>query len=398
MSSQPPATTRWAGVSIAFFAGVVASVALLKASPATPDMRAALGLSLSGAAWVSSLFTLATVALGLAAGLVAQRIGLHRATVIGLLVMTLAGVLTLLADTPAALLVGRAIEGIGFVLVVVAAPGLMAALAAPGHTRLVLGIWATWLPAGGVLVLWLAAPLLAWDGWQGLWWFSAGAGVVALLLLLASPRPDTARPAGGASPAAVLRRPAPWLLGFAFAAFTVQLYAVLLFAPTFLVEVHGFTLARAAAVTSGVLFMAGPAGAIASVLLHRGVSPIRWMVAGFGLLALLLPACLLLSGSGWPGFLLLLLYGGIAGSVPPCIYAQAPAAARDPAAAGVVLGLIMSGNGLGILVGPPIVAAAVEQFSAWSAGIAVAIAACLLGIGITRLLRRALINHDANDR
>ena len=93
----------------------------------------------------------------------------------------------------------------------------------------------------------------------------------------------------------------------------------------------------------------------------------------------------------------MLLYGGIAGSVPPCIYAQAPAAARDPAAAGVVLGLIMSGNGLGILIGPPVIAAVVERFSAWGAGAAVAICACLLGIAITLPLRRALvINPNAN--
>ncbi|MEL0081782.1 MAG: MFS transporter [Gammaproteobacteria bacterium] len=388
--------TDWRSIAIVYAAGAVAALALLKASPAALDLRAGLGLSLSQVAWISSIFTLTTVALGLFVGRWVARFGARNLAAGGLLVMAIAGSATLFAIGPLSLLVGRFIEGIGFVLVVVSAPTLMASLADSRHSRLVLAIWATWLPAGGVFIL-LAAPLLlGWGGWQALWLCSVAAALVAFLLLTRV----SAAPLAGDAPRVelgpALGRLTPWLLALAFALFTVQLYSVLMFAPVYLVEQLHFSVGQSTFIASVVLMMAVPAGLLGGGALHRGIAPNRLMAIAFMLVGALVPCLVLFADSGYLALGLLVIYGLCAGTLPPCIYAQAPAAAYVPAATGIILGLVMAGNGLGILIGPPILAGVIEKTASWPMGALVPVAASVGGLACAVALSR--LNAQPADR
>lgn len=363
-------------------------MALLKASPAALDLRLGLGLSLPQIAWISSIFTLATVGMGIFVGRLAQRLGARFVTLTGLALMVGAGVLTLAAEAPSGLLLGRTAEGFGFVLVVVAAPALMLQFAAPAHARLVLGIWATWLPVGGVIVLLAAPAVLTGWGWRGLWMLSAGVGLLVLMFLWRLTPARTAVQVTGQRPVTIWDRGYPWLLGLAFACFTVQLYTILLFAPTYLVEARGFSVQRAALVSSAVLVMAIPGGLLGSLLVHRRPCGPALMAICFVAVAVLIPLLLTVAGTGWVGLAALLGYGLTAGVIPPCIYAQAPAAAPSPEATGSVLGMIMAGNGLGILLGPPAVAYAVDASGRWAAAGGVALLGCAAGLLCTYFIAR----------
>ena len=187
-----PQPTDWRSIAIVWLAGTVASLALLKVSPAALDLRTGLSLSLSQLAWVSSIFTLMTVALGVFVGGWGVRFGARNVASLGLVMLAIAGAATTLAAGPTALIIGRLVEGTGFVLVVVCAPTLIASLAHPGDGRLVLGIWAVYVPAGGIVVM-LAAPfLLPIGGWRALWWLGALFAVAALALLTRVPAPPKA--------------------------------------------------------------------------------------------------------------------------------------------------------------------------------------------------------------
>lgn len=358
---------------------MAASVALLKASPAALDLRREFVLGLGGIAWISSIFTLATVLLGVFVGGWVRRLGATAMIRAGLLALVAGGTGSLLATSAGMLLLGRVIEGIGFVLVIVAAPTLMASLASAAHGRLVLGLWSTWLPAGGIVVMLAAPALLSQAGWRAVWMLSlALAGAVWLAL----GRAPNVRPQGdgtGGRLTATLRWRQPWLLGIAFALFTVQLYAVLVLGPLYLTRELGYSLPSASLVTSVVLVMAMLGGLFASFVLHRGVLPFRIQAVCFALVGGFI-AALMSSAGGLPGLLLLVGYGLCAGAIPPAIYAQAPATGAGPDATGVVLGMIMTGNGLGILVGPPAVAGLVQASGSWAPGTALLVVACVSGI------------------
>ncbi len=383
-----PQPTDWRSIAIVWLAGTVASLALLKVSPAALDLRTGLSLSLSQLAWVSSIFTLMTVALGVFVGGWGVRFGARNVASLGLIMLAIAGAATTLAAGPTALIIGRLVEGTGFVLVVVCAPTLIASLAHPGDGRLVLGIWAVYVPAGGIVVM-LAAPfLLPIGGWRALWWLGALFAVAALTLLTRVPAPPKSDAAAPVNLRLALGQPKPWLLAAGFACITMQLYAVLLFAPTYLVEELGYSLVQSTLLSSLMLVMAGVGGLSASALMHRGVSPALIMAVCLSLIAGLVPSLLLFAETGLLALLLLALHGLLSGCAASTVYAQAPGTTSTPAAVGIIMGLIMAGNGLGILVGPPLFASVIEATGSWQLGTLVPVIACMGGVLSVWILSR----------
>jgi cyanate permease len=80
-------------------------------------------------------------------------------------------------------------------------------------------------------------------------------------------------------------------------------------------------------------------------------------------------------------YALLALYGFLLGIIPTGIFTQAPLLAPTPTATGPILGLALTGQGLGILVGPPLVGALLERTGSWL-GPVVLLGAALVGLTI----------------
>src|SRR6187551_1833556 len=99
-----------------------------KLPPALPVLQQAMGVSLLQAGFLLSLVQLAGMALGLPAGLLIQRWGPRRSMLTGLMLLAGASAWGGAAQSPAALLLSRALEGLGFLCVVLPAPGLLRVL------------------------------------------------------------------------------------------------------------------------------------------------------------------------------------------------------------------------------------------------------------------------------
>ena len=124
--------------------GVSAALHLGKLPPAVPALQASLGIGLVEAGFLLSLVQVASMTLGLLAGLAADTIGLRRSMLTGLAVLTVASLLGgMVAGAHAVqwLLLLRAVEGIGFLLTVMPGPGLIRALTPPGADKAALGLW-----------------------------------------------------------------------------------------------------------------------------------------------------------------------------------------------------------------------------------------------------------------
>ena len=126
-------TTSWSRIALLYAIGVLAAGQLGVVPPLVPELQRDLGLSLAGAGTAVSVITLVGAVLGLPAGGWSQRIGHGRALAIGLAIMAVAAALCAAANDAATLLAGRTLAGIGYLLVVVAGPSLMAATAEPRH-------------------------------------------------------------------------------------------------------------------------------------------------------------------------------------------------------------------------------------------------------------------------
>ncbi len=251
MTTSP--RTDWRIVWLIVGAGVVAAFQIGKVPAALPALRAEFGLGLVGAGWVLSIFNVIGVFGGMTLGAVIDRAGHRRMLIAGMALIGIAGLLGALAPSPAMLYASRALEGLGFTIVVVGAPGLLVRAASPSDLRLAFGLWGSYMPAGMASML-LASPILIDAfGWRGLWLANA-ALVTAFALLLAVASRSVGRTQADASDWSglmlTLTARGPWLLALAFAAYTLQFLAVMGFLPIILQGEAGAGPATAAALTA----------------------------------------------------------------------------------------------------------------------------------------------------
>jgi predicted MFS family arabinose efflux permease len=376
-------TTRWPGVVAALAAGVVGAFYIGKLPAALPALKADFSLSLVAASWVVSTFNALAVFAAPLFGLASDRVGALRFTLLGLVTMAAGGTLGALAPNETVLLASRFVEGAGFIALVVGAPALLVAAAAPERRKTVLGVWSAYMPFGGSLVM-LAAPLAigAW-GWRGLWLSIALLTVAAGVAVFAMrPAYGAARPVGPRPVAAVLeplKRPGPWWLGLAFAFYTAQFSTVMVFLPTFLVG-RGVSLGAAGLMTACYVAINVPGNLAGTWLLHRGVPRgglIAATAAAMGVCAALALLPVLPDAGRFAAVLALSCVGGM---IPAAVLSGSQVHARSPAETGGIQGLFVQGANLGQFVGPPAAAAAVSAAGNWVAALAVLGTAASLAI------------------
>ena len=221
---------------LVILAGVCAALHVGKLPPAIGALQRTLGLSLVDAGFLLSAVQAAGMLLAIAMGAWADSLGLKRSMVLGLAILAAASALGAAATSPALLLALRAVEGFGFLLVVLPAPALVRRLVEPGRISQMLGLWGAYMPFGTAMALLAGPAWIAQWGWPA-WWWGAAVSSAAMALVIAWAVPPDAAHASAASGlreriALTLSRPGPWLLAIAFATYSSQWLAVVGFLPT----------------------------------------------------------------------------------------------------------------------------------------------------------------------
>jgi predicted MFS family arabinose efflux permease len=390
----PPSGTRWGIVWLAIAAGYVAAMQVGKVPPALPLLRDQLDVSMVAGGWVASLFSLTSACLGLAAGIGGDRLGPRRTLLLSFVCLALGSLVGGFADGLALLLVGRMLESIGFVGVVVVTPALLVAVTAPGDRRIAVGIWSTYLPVGFALMLLAALLLLPSIGWRGLWFANAGLALAFLVLFWQATRrlaPPPATPRRWREVRQTLGRPGLWLLAFCFLLYSLQWFAVMTWLPTFLVERAGYGIRGLGLVTALVVLINAGGNLAGTWALQRGVS--RWSLIAFSALASAgiggMVFADLLAGDGplWLAF----AYSLASGVTPAAALTGAVQHAPSPAHVGAANGLVVQGAQGGSLLGPPVLALVVTgggwQQAPWLFAVASGLS-LLLAWGVRRVERR----------
>ncbi len=391
VTPHPPTATDWPRVLLLCAGGVVAAFQIGKAPAALPALRAELGIALVAAGWVISIFNVLGLALGMAVGALAERLGHRRLALGGLALIALASLAGAGAPGVAILLASRALEGIGFIAVVVAVPTLIVRAAAPRDLKLALGYWSSYMPVGTAAMMLVAAGALDTLGWRGLWLLNAALAAAFALVLWrateATPTPPATPGHFRADLRATLAAPGPPLLALAFATYTLQFLAVFGFLPTLLVD-EGIGAGAAALLGAAAIAINAPGNLLGGWILHRGAK--RWAVVAGASLAMAACAFAIYA----PGLLLGWRYGAclalslVGGMIPAAVLGAAPALAPSPRHIATTNGLVMQGSQLGQTIGPPAVAALAQATGGWSWSPAVLATAAALGIILALGLRR----------
>jgi MFS family permease len=370
-------TTSWGRIALLYAVGVLAAGQLGIVPPLVPALQRDLGLSLATAGMTVSIVTLVGALFGLPAGGWSERVGHVCALRIGILVMAAAAALCAAADGANTLLAARGLAGIGYLLVVVAGPSLMASTAEPRHHAFTLSLWGTFVPAGIALSGIAAAAFADGTGWRII--FAVDAVLLAFALIVAivaiplthGPQHDKRRVSVGA-----LRAAAP--LSVAFFCFALVFLALAGLLPAYLAESRGLPADEAGRIVA-IATACGIAGSLlAGWLMRRGASPGR--LVAVGLIASTVIAALSFSAAApvplaVAGFALSFALGGL---MPAAAFASVPLVAADRRAIGPVNGLLAQAGSLGSLAGPPALALWVEATD-WSLAPVMLLAVAAIG-------------------
>lgn len=383
--------------AIVFVVGVTCALHVGKLPVAIPVLREALGLTLVQAGFLLSLVQLAGMTLGLVVGLTADRLGPRRVMLVGLVLLALGSGLGAVAPGTDVLLLSRVVEGMGFLLAVLPAPGLLRqrVLHAPTLSR-ALGWWGAYMPLGTALALLLGAALMGAVGWRGAWGLLALMSLCSAVVLVRCV-PNDVQTAQGAStqPAAwgprlkrTLTAPGPWWVALAFFLYSGQWLAVIGFLPTIYAQAgYGAGAVGTLSALAAAINMVGNIGA--GRLLARGVRPGALLAAGF--CAMGLGSVVAFTAVGYPiaQYTAVLAFSGIGGLIPGTLFGLAVALAPGEDTVSTTVGWMQQFSALGQFIGPPLVAWVATQVGGWQSTWWVTASSSLLGLLIAAKLQTA---------
>jgi MFS transporter, CP family, cyanate transporter len=395
---------------LVILAGVAAALHVGKLSPALPILRESLGVSLMQAGFLLSMVQFSGMLLGLVVGGAADGWGLRRTLISGLLMLSLASGLGALAPDANTLLWTRALEGLGFLLVIMPAPSLVRQLVEAQRLSKMMGMWGTFMPLGTGIALLFGPLVIVSIHWQGWWWaLSALSFVMALWIWRSVPRDgEQATPANiDAHDLAAqhwrgrltltLRSPGPWLVALSFAVYSAQWLAVIGFLPIIYAQA-GFAASSTAVLTS-VVAAVNMLGNIASGrLLSRGIAAHHLLYVGCTVMGL--GACLafqegwvlLLFGNGEATvrFLAVLLFSMVGGVIPGTLFTLAVRLAPTPKTVSTTVGWMQQWSATGQFLGPPLVAWVAAGVGDWHLTWLVTGACALAGLFLARQIGRRM--------
>lgn len=393
--SEKNNSTQWDVVTIAVIAGVLVAMQVGKAPPAIPQMRDSLGIGMVSAGWVASIFNLVGALIGIASGVVVDRLGARRVIIIGLSFLIVGGLFGAFSRNGMELIGSRTLAGFGIIAVVVACPRIIVVASCQHHHALVLGIWSAYMPIGIALGMLFAAWGVEWLGWRGVWTVN----VILLAFFLTIfirltfgfqfPVPsttsqssflDTLKPVFNSSGA--------WLLGAIFGCYSLQFYAVTAWLPTYFVENQRYTIGMAAFYTAIIVGCNAFGNFAGTWWLHKSLSRITLLLTAFTAMAISAVGIFSpMVSDSWkiPFAFLFSIFGGL---LPAAILAAATIHSPSQRQLGTVNGIIVQGSHIGTVCGPPLMASLVMASSWWQASWILVAVSGLFGIMFSTMLYR----------
>lgn len=385
-------------------AGMCAALHVAKIPPALPVLQAELGLSLLQAGFLLSAVQVASMTLGLVVGLSVDGLGLKRSMLFGLGLLCVASALGGFAHQAEMLLLLRALEGLGFLCVVMPAPSLIRRTVLPEQLNARMGWWGTYMPAGNALAL-LVGPLfvvsLGWDVW---WWLLSAVSLLAFVWVRWSV-PDAQPVSAALAPVPVagsvwrerleltVSDKGPWLVSLSFAVYASQWMAVVGFLPTVYAQM-GLSAGLTGVLTACVALVNVSGNIMSGRLLQRGWQARRLLQIGFVCMSLgAIGAFAQWQSEGLPTvarFVCVVLFSAVGGLIPGTLFSTAVRLAPTENTVSTTVGFMQQLSALGQFLGPPLVAWVAVSFGGWQWTWVVTVSLSVIGLWLAQQIGAAL--------
>ena len=187
-------TGRWTALVLLCLAQFMLIVDITVVQVALPTIGADLALDREALTWVVTTYTLCFGGLMVLGGRLADALGARRTLMTGLAIFTLASLLAGLAPNGAALIAGRALQGVGAALLSPSALAVITRTFDGERRNRALGVWAAIGGSGAAVGVLLGGLLTAGPGWMWVFYVNVPIG---LLVFAALPSVVPADPAHG---------------------------------------------------------------------------------------------------------------------------------------------------------------------------------------------------------
>ncbi|MBZ0226795.1 MAG: MFS transporter [Comamonas sp.] len=379
-------------------AGVAAALHVAKLPPAIPMLQRELGITLVQAGFLLALVQLASMGLGVVAGLVGDGFGLRRSMLTGLTLLTVAGFAGGWVHDVGSLLVLRALEGLGFLMTTVPAPSLIRRCVPPSRLTRMLGFWGAFMPFGTALALLAGPAVMQQVGWPGWWWLIAlvsAAAVVWAVRRVPADEPHHAVQVAGIDwrtrLGQTLRSGGPWLAALCFAVYSAQWLSVIGFLPA-LYEASGWTGMLGAVLTALVAAVNMVGNIAAGRMLSHGTTPRVLLGCGFAVMAVgaFLAFSTLTEQAPVLRYLGAIVFSMCGGLIPGGLFGLATRLAPGTETVSTTVGWMMQWSAIGQFTGPPLVAWVASRAGTWQWTWVVLGLCSMVGMGLAWLIGRRL--------
>ena len=392
MKSRSP----WFILVIILLASLAAPLNQFKVPPVMPLLMEAFGVSAAQGGLLMSLFAITGLFLAIPAGFIFQKLGYRLTGMIAILSLVIGAGWGAFSRGFDIMLASRFVEGAGMSLMSVVAPAVIALWFSPESRGKAMGIWAIWVPLGSTIMFLLAPTLAGRWNWPGVWWFGCFYAVLVgflYLVFLKSKSAHSPNPKAEASSARiqdhglakVLSNRDLWLTSLLFCCFNFVFIAFITWAATFLHQVRGISMARAAFLVSLTTILTIIACPTSGWVSDR-IGTRKWVaVIPMVLMAPLFPFSFFAGETWFP--LLVILLGFIGGFVPTGVFSGAVEMVGDERLSGMAMAVIQIGQNAGMLLGPLVFGWVIESGGGWQTAFWVLAPVSLLGAAAGWMIR-----------
>ncbi|MHC1783860.1 MAG: nitrate/nitrite transporter [Anaerolineaceae bacterium] len=353
----------WVVVTVTLLAGLAAPMNQFKVPPVMPVLMEQYNLDLTTAGLLMSIFAITGLVLALPAGIILHRWGLRATGLLAVGVMAGGAVLGAIAGDIFSLLLSRLVEGVGMGLIAVVGPAVITLWFPPRKRGLPMGIWATWVPLGSLIIYNLAPLVNNLAGWKMVWWMTAGFTLLIFILFwlfFRLPGEENKGVGEGkeeekdsqlVSFREALSSREIWLLALSFGCYNFVVIGVIAtYYPTFLKTVQNFSLVEASYVTSIKMAVCIILAPLIGWFLDKIGSPKKTIMAAF--FSLVFVMLFTFNLTGWQVSALMVVLGLIAAAIAPATFSSVPVVTRPGRPIGITIAVLMIGQNLGQLLGP----------------------------------------------
>lgn len=379
--------------SVILACGAANAINIAKLAPTIEVIQSAFGLSLPIMGLLAALFSAMFVLAGVLLGVTVKAIGAKHALLFGMGMALIGSLITLLIQSATSLFIGRIIEGIGLITVMLSSPSLVSQHTSEARRGLLMGIWSGFMPLGNALAL-LGAPLILLKAsWPAIWQIGFILMAICFVLgLLVIPQ-DKVKASGKFDFAVIktaISRRGIFVLGLLFACHSIVYQATLQFMPSFGKSIFSIPIFYSSLITVGFCLLSFLGNIVGGQMLMRGLMPKRIVATAgillgvFMLLMSIIPSMPFTQVMPYIFGIVLTCFGLISGFVPTiCFYAMSKERSDDARDMPIFTAWMFQIQGMGMFLGPVIFATIVDTSSSWLIAIGVFSIFCFAKTGLS---------------